>query len=145
MKILGKYYKEFILRGLIAMGFGSIVLSVVYTILGFCDVVEKLPVFSVSLGYLTITALAFLCGGMTVVYHIEELAISKAITFHGVALYIAYAAVYLVNGWLKDGLVPFLVFTGIFVVGYIIVWIIIYLIMKRNTEKINNGIKNRAE
>lgn len=141
MKILKKYFKDFLLRGLVSMGFGPIILSIVYGILGLCRVVDKLAVNDVVLGFLSITALAFLCGGMTVVYQIEEIGLSKAITLHGIALYIAYAVVYLSNNWLKDGLIPFLVFTIIFVVGYALVWIVIYLITKRGTDNINKKIK----
>ena len=141
MKNIKKYFKDFLLRGLVSMGFGPIVLSVVYGILGLCGVVDKLAVNEVVLGYLSITVLAFLCGGMTVVYQIEEIGLSKAITLHGIALYIAYAVVYLSNNWLKNGLIPFLVFTIIFVVGYALVWIVIYLITKRGTDSINKRIK----
>ena len=142
MKNKGKYLKDFGLRGLVAMGFGSIVLSVVYAILGLCNVITEISVYSVSLGYLTITALAFLCGGITVVFQIEELAISKAITLHGIVLYIAYAVVYLTNGWLKEGIVPFLVFTAIFIVGYALVWLVIYLVTKNSTDKVNKRVRN---
>ena len=141
MKILKKYFKDFFLRGLVSMGFGPIILSIVYGILGLCRVVDKLAVNDVVLGFLSITALAFLCGGMTVVYQIEEIGISKAITLHGIALYVAYAVVYITNNWLKDGLIPFLVFTVIFVIGYALVWLAIYLITKRGTDSLNKKIK----
>lgn len=137
MKLVKKYFKDFLLRGLVSMGFGSIVLSIVYGILGLCDVVDKIAVNEVVLGYLSLTALAFLCGGMTVVYQIEEIGISKSITVHGLMLYIAYAVVYLTNNWLKDGIIPFIVFTIIFVVGYALVWIVIYLVTKRGTDILN--------
>ena len=140
MKNLKKYFKDFLLRGLVSMGFGPIVLSVVYGILGLCGAVDKLAVNEVVLGYLSITVLAFLCGGMTVVYQIEEIGLSKAITLHGVALYVAYAVVYLSNNWLKDGLIPFVIFTIIFVVGYALVWLVIYFITKRGTDSINKRI-----
>ena len=141
MKILKKYFKDFLLRGLVAMGFGPIVLSIVYGILGICGVVDKLATSEVVLGFLSITSLAFLCGSMTVVYKIEEIGISKAITLHGISLYIAYAVVYISNNWLKDGFVSFLVFTAIFVVGYALVWLLIYLITKKRTDSINKKIK----
>lgn len=141
MKILKKYFKDFLLRGLVSMGFGPIILSIVYGILGLCRVVDKLAVNDVVLGFLSITVLAFLCGGMTVVYQIEEIGISKAITLHGIALYVAYAVVYITNNWLKDGLIPFLIFTVIFVIGYALVWLVIYLITKRGTDSLNKKIK----
>ena len=123
------------------MGFGPIVLSIVYGILDLCGVVDKLSISEVVLGYLSILGLAFLCGGMTVVYQIEEFGISKSITLHGIALYVAYAVVYLSNNWLKDGLIPLLVFTFIFVLGYALVWLVIYLITKRGTDSLNKKIK----
>lgn len=141
MKILKRYFKDFLLRGLVSMGFGPIILSIVYGILGLCRVVDKLAVNDVVLGFLSITALAFLCGGITVVYQIEEIGISKAITLHGIALYVAYAVVYITNNWLKDGLIPFLIFTVIFVIGYALVWLVIYLITKRGTDSLNKKIK----
>ena len=142
MKNKGKYLKQFALRGLIAMGFGPIVLAIVYAILGLCGVVENISVYEMLLGIVTITAVAFLCGGITIVYQIEELAITKAITLHGISLYIAYATVYLVNGWLDQELISFLVFTGIFVLGYALVWLVVYFVINKSTDKVNKKLKN---
>ena len=52
------------------MGFGPIVLAIVYFILGLTGVAENIGVYDMVIGITTITALAFLCGGMTVVYQI---------------------------------------------------------------------------
>ena len=145
MKNKGKYMKDFAIRGMIAMGFGPVVLAIVYLILGLTGVATNIGVYEMVIGVFAITALAFLCGGMTVVYQIESLGISKAITLHGITLYIAYAVVYLVNGWLKDGLVSFIVFTVIFVLGYALVWLVIYLITRNGANKLNYQLKNRAE
>ena len=145
MKNKGKYMKDFAIRGMIAMGFGPVVLAIVYLILGLTGVATNIGVYEMVIGVFAITALAFLCGGMTVVYQIESLGISKAITLHGITLYIAYAVVYLVNGWLKDGLVSFIVFTVIFVLGYALVWLVIYLITRNSANKLNYQLKNRAE
>lgn len=145
MRRYSEYFKQFGLRGLVAMGFGSVVLSVIYLILGLSGVIDRLAWSEVVLGYLTITALAFLTGGITVVYQIEELPLSLATTLHGFILYIGYALVYVTNNWLKDGIIPFLVFTGIFIAGYILVWLVIYLITNKGTKNINNKIKSRAE
>ena len=145
MKNKGTYMKDFALRGMIAMGFGPVVLAIVYLILGLTGVATNIGVYEMVIGVFAITALAFLCGGMTVVYQIESLGISKAITLHGITLYIAYAVVYLVNGWLKDGLVSFIVFTVIFVLGYALVWLVIYLITRNSANKLNYQLKNRAE
>ena len=141
MKFIRNYYKDFIMRGLVAMGFGPMVLDVVYGILDLCGVVKEIRISDLVLGVFTITALAFLAGAITQLYQIEELPLSVAITAHGVILYLGYLLIYLTNGWLKEGIIPFLIFTAIFVIGYVIVWTIIYLITKKNTEKVNNCMK----
>jgi len=141
MKLIGKYYKDFIKRGFVAMGFGPIVLAIIYGILGALGVAVVVSVGEMALGILTISALAFLVGGITVVYQIEELSLSTAITAHGLILYIAYAVVYLTNNWLAEGYVPFLIFTAIFIVGYALVWLIVYFITKNKTDKINKTLK----
>ena len=145
MKLMSKYYKQFIIKGLVAMGFGPVVLAIVYAILGATGVVEQVGYIEMTLGIITITALAFLCGAMTTVYQIEELPLAAAITLHGISIYIAYAVVYLVNGWLKEGLVSFIIFTIIFVVGYALVWLVIYLITRNGANKLNSALKKRAE
>ena len=141
MKIIGKYWKHFLLRGLVAMGFGPIVLAIIYAILELTNVTDVVPIREMTVGTLTITALAFLCGAVTQVFQIEELPLSKAITFHGIILYIAYAIVYLINGWLKDGLVPFIGFTAIFAVIYALIWLFIYIFTKRSTDKLTKKMR----
>ena len=63
------------------------------------------------------------------------------ILLHGGALYMAYILTYLVNGWLTNQLKPILVFTGIFVVGYAVVWFIIYCIERSKAKQINEKLK----
>lgn len=144
-EIIKKYYKDFLMRGLTVMGCGPIVLAIIYTILELCGVEVILNGYQVALGIITITVLAFVAAGVTVVYQIEELPLVKAITLHGIVLYIAYAVVFLVNGWLKEGYIPFLVFTVIFIVGYFAVWGIVYLVIKKSTDKINVKIAEKTE
>ena len=68
-----------------------------------------------------------------------------AILIHGVILYGSYLSVYLVNGWLKEGFIPIIVFTVIFTLGYIIVWIIICSVTKKNTEMVNEMLKKKQQ
>ena len=83
---------------------------------------------------------------MNVVYQIEQLPLMAAISIHGVVLYVSYLLTYLVNDWLDRGTAPILVFTGIFVVGYLLIWAVIYSIIKRNTDKIYEAMrKSRRE
>lgn len=140
-----KFVSEFLRRGLIACGLGPIVLATVYWILQQNVAVETLTVNQVCIGIFSLSALAFIAGGMNVIYQIERLPLMVAILIHGGVLYISYLATYLLNGWLEWGVTPILVFSGIFVVGYFAIWAIIYSIIKRNTEKLNEVLKQRQQ
>ena len=135
-----KHIIDFIKRGFIAMGFGPIILAIIYAILGATGVIESIAVSEVVLGVLSISLMAFIAAGVTVLYQIESLPLIFAILIHGIALYLAYAIVYLVNGWLAEGALPFLIFTVCFVVGYAVVWAIVYLCIRRSTDKLNKKL-----
>ena len=68
-----------------------------------------------------------------------------AILIHGGVLYIGYLGTYLLNDWLDFGVIPIIVFTAIFVVGYIVIWAIIYSIIRRNTAKLNEMLKKKQQ
>ena len=140
-----KNISEFIHRGLVACGFGPLILAVLYLILHRHGSVDTLSVREVSLGIFSLSALAFLAGGMNVVYQIERLPLAVAILIHGSALYIGYLVTYLLNGWLAQGLTPFFVFSAIFALGYIAVWAVIYCITRRNTAKLNKILKEKQQ
>lgn len=137
-----KFWKEFLLRGLICASGGPIVLAILYGILGATGAVEAFTPREVCLGIVTITLLAFIAAGMTAIYQMEQLPLPIMILLHGGALYIAYILTYLINGWLQNSLVPILVFTGIFAAGYALVWLIIYLVEKANADKLNKLLKS---
>lgn len=136
-----RFWKAFLLRGLICASGGPIVLAVIYGIWGATGTAETITPSEICLGIFTITLLAFVAAGMTAVYQMEQLPLPTMIMLHGGALYIAYILTYLINGWLQNALVPILVFTGIFAAGYALIWLMIYLIEKAKAEKLNKLLK----
>ena len=136
-----KIILEFLRRGFVACGLGPMVLAVLYLILQRNGVIEMLTVNEVCVGIVSLSALAFLAGGMNVIYQVERLPLMAAILVHGGVLYISYLVTYLVNGWLEWGITPILVFTGIFVLGYLVIWGIIYFVIRKKTDKLNEGLK----
>ena len=128
---------EFFRRGFVACGFGPIVLAIFYLVLQHQNAVETLTVNQVCLGIFSLSALAFIAGGMNVIYQVEQLPLMVAILIHGGILYISYLIIYLLNNWLEWSVTSILVFSGIFVVGYLAVWAIIYSTIKRRTKKLN--------
>ena len=140
-----KILSEFIRRGLSAAIFGPMVLVVLYLILQHGGAIDSLSVNQVCTGILSLSALAFVAGGMNVIYQIERLPLMMAILIHGGVLYWGYLATYLLNGWLDGGATPILVFTGIFLLGYLAVWAVIYCITRRNTEKLNALLREKQQ
>ncbi len=140
-----KHILEFVRRGLTAWGFGPLVLAVLFLILKQQGLVETLTVEQVSMGIFSLSALAFIAGGMNFIYQIEQLPLMVAILIHGSVLYISYLVTYLLNGWLEWGGVPIGVFSAIFVLGYLAIWAVIYAIIRRNTAKINKILKKKQE
>ena len=134
---------EFFRRGFAASGFGPIVLAILYLILQHQGAVETLTVNQVCMGIFSLSALAFLAGGMNVVYQIERLPLMVAILIHGSVLYVGYLATYLLNDWLEWGVIPILAFSGIFMFGYLVIWAVIYSITRRNTKKLNEMLKKK--
>ena len=141
--MMKKIILEFVRRGMTACGIGPIVLAILYLILQYQGRIQTLTVNQVCLGIFSISILAFVAGGMNVVYQMERLPLMAAITIHGGVLYISYLITYLINDWLQWGTTEILVFSGIFVLGYIIIWLIIYSIIRRNTEEINKVLQEK--
>ena len=140
-----KFVLEFLRRGFAACGMGPIILAILYLILQQTAAVEAITVNQVCIGIFSITALAFIAGGMNAIYQIERLPLMVAILIHGGVLYVSYLGTYLLNDWLDWGVMPIVVFSAIFVVGYIMIWAIIYSIIRRNTVKLNESLKRRQQ
>ena len=138
-----KFLKEFLFRGLICAAGGPVVLAIIYGILGATGVADALSPKEVCLGILSITVLAFVAAGMTAIYQMEQLPLATMILVHGGVLYAAYILIYLLNGWLQQQLIPILVFTGIFVIGYALIWLFIYLFNEAKAEKLNKMLRNK--
>ena len=140
-----KFVLEFVRRGFIATGLGPIVLAIVYLILKQSAAIDTLTVNQVCIGIFSLSALAFIAGGMNAIYQVERMPLMTAILIHGGTLYIGYLGTYLLNDWLDFGAIPVIVFTAIFVVGYIVIWAIIYSIIRRNTAKLNEMLKKKQQ
>ena len=139
------YISGFLRRGVTAMGIGPLVLAVLYLVLYHNGAIRILTVGEVCLGILSLSALAFIAGGMNVLYQMERLPLMLAILIHGSVLYLSYLATYLINGWLEWGTAPILTFTVIFVVGYLAIWAVIYSVIRRKTENLNAILKRKQQ
>ena len=133
-----KYIKTFIMNGLFACGLGPVVFAIVYAVLNATGVVSEMSVSEMVTGIISVTVLAFIAGGISMIYKIERLPVTLAALIHAGVLYLDYIVIYLINGWLKDGIIPIIVFTSCFFVGFALVWLIIYLTTKKSTDEVNS-------
>ena len=140
-----KIVPDFLRRGLTACGFGPMVLAVLYLILERQGVLQVLTVDQVCRGIFSLSALAFVAGGMNSIYQVERLPLMLAVLIHGGVLYGSYLAVYLFNGWLACGKFPIFVFTGIFVGGYFLIWGIIYAVGRHKTARLNEKLRQKQK
>ena len=140
-----RHLREFVRRGITACGFGPMVLATLYLILQKQGIVQSLTVNEVCLGIFSLSALAFIAGGMNFIYQIENLPLMVAILIHGSVLYVSYLATYLVNNWLEWGMMPILVFTGIFILGYLVIWAVIYSIIRKGTDEVNKMLLKKRQ
>ena len=136
-----RFFGEFLRRGIISCGIGPIVLAAVYLVLQRSADLTILTVSDVCIGIFSLTALAFVAGGMNAIYRIERLPLMIAISIHGTVLYVSYLITYLLNDWLDLGLIPIIVFSVIFVDGFILIWAIIYLIIRKNIATVNEKLR----
>jgi hypothetical protein len=140
-----RFVFDFLRRGFISAGIGPIVLAILYLILQRSADVSVLSVNKVCIGIFSLSLLAFIAGGMNAIYQLERLPLMIAILIHGGVLYIGYLGTYLLNDWLDLSILPIIVFTAIFVVGYIIIWAVIYSVIRRNTARLNEMLKKKRQ
>lgn len=134
-----KYVNEFLKRGLIFGGFGPIVVGIIYYII---SLTTTLALSSGDILVVIISSylLAFIQAGTTVFNQIEDWSPFKSLAFHFTSLYLAYLGCYLVNSWIPFSWIVVLIFTGIFVLTFLVVWFTCYLITKKFAKKLNEQL-----
>lgn len=132
---------EFVKRGLMAAAGGPVLLAIIYGVLGATDTVAALSPSEVCAGILSITVMAFVAAGITMIYTVESLPLPTAILSHAGVLYLDYLMVYLLNSWLPRSAIG--VFTAVFFVGFALVWLVIYLCIRAKTRALNEKMVRR--
>ena len=133
-----KMMKEFILRGLIAAGFGPVVYGIVIFIIEACGVRAMQDGNMIFKAILSTYMMAFICAGASVIWQNERLGLGYSALIHGTIIYITYLITYLLNGWLDNEKIG--LFSIIFISGYIIIWLIIFITEKIKAKKLNQQL-----
>ena len=138
---MNKHVKEFLLRGLTCAAGGPLVLAIIYAILASEGVTDSLSPAEVSTAIISVTVMAFIAAGITMVYQIEQLPLPCAILIHGGVLYADYLLMYILNSWIPRNWQAIGIFTAVFSAGYALTWLVIYLTIRTKTERINKKLK----
>ena len=136
-----KYVKQFCIRGLIWAWVGPVIMAIVWMALHGAGVITSLTVNQVVLGIFTMTVMAFIAAGISIVYQIETLPKAFAGLIQAAVLYIDYLGFYLINGWIPVNKIW--IFTLIFVGCFTVIWFIIYITVKLKVDKMNKTMGSR--
>ena len=138
---MNKYVKSFLHRGLIFGGFGPIILGIVFFIIELSGVELVLSGSDILLAITSIYILTFVQAGASVFNQIEHWPIAKSLLCHFGILYVAYVLCYLVNTWIPFEPLAIAVFTAIFVCGYGLICLIVYLSVHAAAKKLNQSLQ----
>lgn len=138
-----KYVLEFVKRGLMAAAGGPVILAIVYYILGSTGTVTALAPGEVCMGILSVTLMAFIIAGISMIYTVEHLPLPSAVLIHAGILYLDYLLVYLLNSWIPRNWSAIGIFTAIFAAGFALIWLVIYLCIRANTKRLNQQMQAR--
>ena len=139
-----KFISNFCLRGLIAMGFGPIVYGTIMLILHLCNVDTTSNGLDIFKGIISTCIMAFIIAGISNIYHVESLSLMSKIMIHALSLYLVYLVFYLLNDWIVKDLKVIGIFSLIFFSGYIVIWIIIYIIERKKIKELNEKLKEKS-
>lgn len=135
------YFKAFLHRGLIFGGFGPIIAGVVFFILSLTLEDFTLGGGEVLMAIVSTYLLAFLQAGASVFNQIEDWPLAKIMLCHFATIYLAYVGCYLLNSWIPFDIRVILIFTAIFVVLYLVIWVSVLLAVRATSKKLNARVK----
>lgn len=137
---MNKYFKDFMLRGLMFGGFGPIVMSVVMLIISYTQPQFSLSGVEILTATLSTYVLAFVQAGASVFNQIDSWSLPKSMLCHFSLLYAAYSGCYILNSWIPFKAQVLAIFTAIFVITYFVIWAIVYICVKQASKRFNNKL-----
>lgn len=137
---MNKFVKEFLHRGLMFGGFGPIITAIVMLILSYTIKDFTLSGNEMFLGVVSTYVLAFVHAGSSIFHQIEHWSVMKGLLCQLGALYITYSICYIINSWIPFEPMVLAIFTAIFVVGYLVIWGIVYLCVKNTSRKLSEKL-----
>lgn len=138
---MNKHLRTFLHRGLMFGGFGPIVTAIVYFIISLSGVEIALTATDFFTAIVSTYLLAFVHAGVSVFNEIEAWSIGKSLLFHLGALYVVYTFCYLINAWIPFNVNVLLIYTAVFILAYLAIWLTVYFITSRLAKRLTKSIK----
>lgn len=135
-----RFIKDLTLRGLVAAGFGPLILVIIYYGYQLTENVTSRPMTEVNINILSCLVMAFIAGGIGAIFKVEKIPLGVATLIDAIVIYVDYLFFYLINNWIPIMVTPLLVFTVIYIIGYVIIWLIIYKKVKSQVQKVNQKL-----
>ena len=136
--LMKKHIQDFCLRGAVFAWGGPVILAVIWASLKGAGALTSLSVNEAVRGIISLTVMAFIAAGVTILYQIESLPKAFAGLIHMTVLYFDYLGFYLLNGWIPPDRIW--IFTLIFIAVFAVVWFIIYMTVRSKVDKMNRMI-----
>ena len=111
-------------------GLGPMILGIVYAVLEASIDGFSLGGAEVLIAIVSTYLIAFVQAGASVFNQIEEWQPMKSVLFHFLSIYAVYALAYVMNSWIPFDPRVLLIFTGIFVLVYAVIWLTVYFSIK---------------
>lgn len=138
---MNKYVKEFLHRGMLFAGFGPIIAGIVYCAISANVENFSLTALQVLVAVISTYILAFVQAGAGVLHQIDEWPIMKCTFLHFLLIYVSYIGCYLVNSWIPFDLGVIAIFTAIFAVTYLLIWLIVCITIKITSNRLNQKLR----
>lgn len=137
---MNRYVKEFFHRGFLFGGFGPIIVGIILLAVSLSGEDVTLTAKDYFISTVSVYLLAFVHAGASVFNQIEHWSLPKSVFFHFSLLYIVYTICYIINSWIPFEPEVLLIFTAVFVAGYVAVWLTVVAILKITTKKLNRKL-----
>lgn len=101
---------------------------------------HTISIQNVNKNILSSLLLAFIAGGISAVFKVEKISLGLATMIDAIVIYVDYLLFYVFNNWIELQIIPFLVFTALYIIGYLIIWLCIYHQVKVQVKQLNHKL-----
>lgn len=134
------YMNSVLKRGLYGLFIGAFISATAYFIFSFQGNQLTVPSTFVRVQYLASLFIGFYCAAISVVFDVEEWSLLKQTITHMI-LMIPYLPFAHYVGWMPDNFVGRIIFIGLFIIFYMILWLSFKTYWTKKAKELDEGFK----